>query len=145
MRFAALGDLVQSVAREGLEALAAPLRDALRAVLLDISRDPASLGVLALLKRLTSDRPVVIAMYDMQWLDEATTEVFRFASDDWVRIPCSCCRSRTWRKVLPRFIRGWSVTTESCRDLVVSAPDWPGQMTYGGSWIENASGMRGTS
>ncbi|MBO0744085.1 MAG: AAA family ATPase, partial [Candidatus Dormibacteraeota bacterium] len=89
MRFAALGDILQGVAGEDLDALAAPQQSALRAVRLEVSENasqageadirPVSLGMLALLKRLSAERPAVIAIDDMQWLDVGTTEVVQFA------------------------------------------------------------------
>ncbi|MDR0358730.1 MAG: ATP-binding protein, partial [bacterium] len=90
MRFAALGDFLNGVAGEDLDALATPQRTALREVLLEVGRDgsaesdaagsrPVSVGFLALLKRLAGQRPAVLAIDDTQWLDEGTRAVCQFA------------------------------------------------------------------
>ena len=87
-RFAALGDILQGVPGQAWAALAAPQQAALRAVLFEVDHAGArgetdvravSVSMLALLRRLTADRPAVVAIDDLQWLDEGTTEVIQFA------------------------------------------------------------------
>jgi DNA-binding CsgD family transcriptional regulator/tetratricopeptide (TPR) repeat protein len=83
--YAALGDLLRE-RTDGLEGLPGRLRQALEVALLldDSAADPpdqqsVGLGLLALLRRLARDAPLVVAIDDVQWLDPASAQVIRFA------------------------------------------------------------------
>ena len=86
MSFAGLGDLLDPVADALLPRLEAPQRAALEVALL--RRVPAGVppnereigaAVLALLRVLSTDAAVLLAIDDVQWLDRASAEVLAFA------------------------------------------------------------------
>lgn len=86
MSFAGLGDLLEPVADALLPRLEAPQRTALEVALL--RRVPAGVppnereigaAVLALLRVLSADATVLLAIDDVQWLDRASAEVLAFA------------------------------------------------------------------
>jgi DNA-binding CsgD family transcriptional regulator len=83
--YAALGDLLRERS-DALEGLPARLRHALEvALLLDDEAAEApdqqsvALGLLAMFRRLADGGPLVVAIDDVQWLDAASAQVFRFA------------------------------------------------------------------
>ena len=89
LAFAGLGDLLEGVLDDVI-GLPPPQAEALRvALLLDrpggAPPDERALGValLSLLRRLAGERPVLIAVDDVQWLDAATAGVLAFA---WRRL-----------------------------------------------------------
>ncbi|MGO9890465.1 MAG: helix-turn-helix transcriptional regulator [Solirubrobacteraceae bacterium] len=84
--FAGLGDLFERVPGEVLGGLSSPQRRALNAaVFLDQVEepppDPEALprAILAVLRRLSAERPLVVAIDDEQWLDRPTARVLGFA------------------------------------------------------------------
>lgn len=79
LSFAALGDLLDGVLERVLADLPLPQQDALLVALL--RKDPGGsplqhravcAGLLGVVRRLAADRPVVIAIDDLQWLDRPT-------------------------------------------------------------------------
>ena len=83
--FAGLIDLVDGLADAHLSALPEPQRVAVEAALfrttVEMAPDPlgVSLGVLNILRRAASDRPLVLAIDDVPWLDESSARVLEFA------------------------------------------------------------------
>jgi DNA-binding CsgD family transcriptional regulator len=83
--FAALSDLLDPVASEVLAVLMAPRRSALEAALLlrepDARADPRAigLGVADVLRHLAARSPVLLALDDLQWLDQPTAATLAFA------------------------------------------------------------------
>jgi DNA-binding CsgD family transcriptional regulator len=84
--FAGLIDLLKVVPEARLAELPAPQRRALEVALL--RREPGEIGVeqlavslatLHLLRAVAVERPVVVAIDDLQWLDRATAQVLAFA------------------------------------------------------------------
>ena len=82
----ALGDLLQGLHEVALEPLPAPQRHALAvALLLEESTKPPDLRALAVaflgvLRELSADGPVVVAVDDVQWLDPTTLGLLTFAA-----------------------------------------------------------------
>ena len=84
--FAALGDLLEPVLDEALPVLPEPQRSALEVALLRAeakelpldSRGVAA-GVLSVLRRLAARAPVVVAIDDVQWLDDPSSAALSFA------------------------------------------------------------------
>jgi DNA-binding CsgD family transcriptional regulator len=81
----ALGDLMERVPAEALATLPAPQRRAVESALVGDDdgggrRDwrAASLGLLALVRRLATSAPLVVAVDDLQWLDSPTARVLAF-------------------------------------------------------------------
>lgn len=92
--FAAVIDLLDDVGDEELAALPTPQRSALGIALYrerptDQPPDPQaiSLGLLAVLRRLSAERPLLIALDDTQWLDRASDEALAFAARRLTRDP----------------------------------------------------------
>jgi len=86
LSYAALGDLLEEVLPETLEELPVPRRRALEVALLledPRGRSPDQRGVglalLGALRALAADRPVLVAIDDVQWLDAPTAAVLEFA------------------------------------------------------------------
>jgi len=86
MSFAGLTDLFDLVLDDLAPDLPPPQLDALELALLRKSPGPTPLGQrevsaasLALLRRLAADRPVLLALDDLQWIDHATLDVVAFA------------------------------------------------------------------
>jgi DNA-binding CsgD family transcriptional regulator len=86
LSFAVLGDLLSPAIEERLEYLPPPQRDALKAALLLGSSDrtatgprAVSLAVLGVLRLLTGDGPVTIAIDDVQWTDPPSARSLAFA------------------------------------------------------------------
>jgi DNA-binding CsgD family transcriptional regulator len=86
LSFAALGDLLGDL-REEIGALPAPQRRALRAALLldEGKGEPPdqrtiAVGLTELLRRAARDGPVIIAVDDVQWLDDPSAQGIEFAS-----------------------------------------------------------------
>jgi ATP/maltotriose-dependent transcriptional regulator MalT len=84
--FAALSDLLSSVDEAMLSALPAPQRDAIEAALLRSAPRAAgsgsravAAGLLAVLRRLAEESPVVVAIDDVQWLDRPSEVALAFA------------------------------------------------------------------
>jgi DNA-binding CsgD family transcriptional regulator/tetratricopeptide (TPR) repeat protein len=87
LAFTALGDLLDGVLEPLLDTIAAPQSDALRAALLlerpverHIDQRAVSVAFLAVLRTLAREGPVVVAIDDVQWLDEASAAVLAFAA-----------------------------------------------------------------
>jgi AAA ATPase domain len=87
LSFAGLADLLDSIEPEILAGLPAPQRRALEVALL--RADPAdgaappraiALGLLTLLRQLAAGRPLLVAVDDLQWLDQPTADVLAFAA-----------------------------------------------------------------
>lgn len=83
---AGLGDLLEPVLDEVLPSLTTPRRRALEVALLledqaQDAADPRALGVAArdALQVLASDRPVLVAIDDVQWFDASSTRTLAFA------------------------------------------------------------------
>jgi DNA-binding CsgD family transcriptional regulator len=86
LSFAALGDLLDGVLDEVLPGLSAPQRRALEVAVLraDAGDDPAdqravSVAVLGVLRLLARSGPLVVAIDDVQWLDQPSARVLAFA------------------------------------------------------------------
>lgn len=87
LSFAAVADLLDDVLRDALPTLPAPQQHALRvALLLDEPDGPPS-GVraiagamLGVLRHLSADRPLLVAVDDVQWLDTPSRTVLEFVS-----------------------------------------------------------------
>jgi DNA-binding CsgD family transcriptional regulator len=84
--FAGLNDLLGEIAPRNIERLAGPQRHALDVALMrtEVTDAPIqplalSLAVLELLRLAASVEPVALAIDDVQWLDESTAGVLRFA------------------------------------------------------------------
>ena len=87
LSFASLADLLDGIEPEMLDGLPAPQRRGLEVALL--RADPAgeaaapraiAFGLLNLLRQLAAaDRPVLVAVDDLQWLDQPTAETLAFA------------------------------------------------------------------
>ena len=87
LSFSGLGDLLDPVLEEALEPLPAGHRSALaRALLLEEMEGPppdahgAGIALLNALRALASTRPVLVAVDDVQWLDEATAGALAYAT-----------------------------------------------------------------
>jgi DNA-binding CsgD family transcriptional regulator len=88
--FAGLGDLFQDVVGEVVDELPVPQADALRVALLlerpgraPVDQRVVAVSVLSLLRALAAARPVLVAVDDVQWLDNPTAAVLSFA---WRRL-----------------------------------------------------------
>lgn len=86
LAFAGLGDLLDDLPEDVFRELSAPQRTAVEAALLlrpapDMPVDPEALprGVLTVVRRLSADAPLVIAIDDEQWLDRPSARVLGFA------------------------------------------------------------------
>jgi len=86
LSFAALGDLLDGVLDQALPRLPPPQQRALEVALL--LADPAgsppgqravAVSFLAVLRQLAERRPVIVAIDDLQWLDESSAAVLEFA------------------------------------------------------------------
>jgi DNA-binding CsgD family transcriptional regulator len=82
--FSGLTDLLGGLFDAQGDALPAPQRDALGAALLrtspgDATAGAVSAGTLRLLRTAAQDRPVLVAVDDLQWLDPPTAAALRFA------------------------------------------------------------------
>ena len=86
LAYAALADLYRDVDLEALKDLPPPQRDALDAALLrahpDSEIDPLAVaaGSLSVFEELARDGPVLIAIDDLQWLDNPTSRVVEFCA-----------------------------------------------------------------
>jgi ATP/maltotriose-dependent transcriptional regulator MalT len=84
LAFAALNDLFGDLADEGLDELPEPQRIALDSALLRVSAaDPpealaVSVAARHVIRRAAADRPLVLAIDDVQWLDEPSVRVLDF-------------------------------------------------------------------
>ncbi len=85
--FAGLIDLLESVGDAELEHLPPPQRQALEVALLRAApgEDPAqstaiAIGLLGLLRSAAAKRPVLVAIDDLQWLDQPSAEAIAFAA-----------------------------------------------------------------
>ena len=85
LSFAAVGDLLDDVLEDALPTLPAPQQHALRvALLIDEPDGPApdvraiAGAVLGVLRHLCADRPVLLAVDDVQWLDDPSRTVLEF-------------------------------------------------------------------
>jgi DNA-binding CsgD family transcriptional regulator len=96
--FAALGDLLAGLEDWMVESLPPPQRLAVRGALLEAETDASPRGVavalLTLLRRLARDGPVLLAIDDVHWLDEASAQVLRFALRRLREEPVSLLLSR---------------------------------------------------
>jgi predicted ATPase len=87
LAFAALGDLVAPALGPGLQQLVLPQRRALETALLLRESDGAppevrvlGLALLSIMRRLAQEHPVLVAIDDVQWLDEASADAVTFAA-----------------------------------------------------------------
>ncbi len=86
LTFAGLADLLETVADEALPRLPAPQARALEVALLRADAvSPAepravAAGLLGALRALAGTRPVLVAIDDVQWLDEASADAVAFAA-----------------------------------------------------------------
>ncbi|MGZ4335448.1 MAG: AAA family ATPase, partial [Gaiellaceae bacterium] len=116
LSFAGLGDLFATVDDATLDRLPAPQRRALAAALLRDDPiagriDPRALATAtaAVLRELAGAEPILVAVDDAQWLDDATADALRFAlrraTDLGLAVLCSvrtdAGRSDTFETVLP--------------------------------------------
>jgi DNA-binding CsgD family transcriptional regulator len=92
--YVGLGDLLASVDRSHLDALATPQRHAVEVALLRSQVDgppldarAVSTGVLSLLRELARAGPLVVAVDDAQWLDAATAEALAFCARRLEELP----------------------------------------------------------
>ena len=87
MGYAVLADLLADVPASDVDALPPPQQEGLNAALLrarpadGAPPDPRAVatGFVSLLERLAGERPVVVAVDDLQWLDASSAEAIRFA------------------------------------------------------------------
>jgi DNA-binding NarL/FixJ family response regulator len=86
LSFAGLADLLDGIEPEALGGLPAPQRRGLEIALLraDPAGEPAAprvmaFGLLNLLRQLAASRPLLVAVDDLQWLDQPTAEMLAFA------------------------------------------------------------------
>lgn len=86
LSFAAIGDLLHAVPRKPWSSLPAPQRRALRVALLEadpgarpVDRRAVAAGVRSLLTRLAAERPLLLAVDDVQWLDTASAAALEYA------------------------------------------------------------------
>ena len=86
LAFAGLADLLAPIVDEGLPALPEPQRIALEVALLRVApsgpppdRRAVATGVCSLLRRSTVEAPIVVAIDDLQWLDQVSAGVLSFA------------------------------------------------------------------
>jgi DNA-binding CsgD family transcriptional regulator len=86
LAFAGLGDLFERLPEDVLQGLSGPQRRAVDAAIFDNEAgepppDPEALprAILAVLRRLSAERPLVVAIDDEQWLDRASARVLGFA------------------------------------------------------------------
>ena len=86
LAFAGLGDLLDELPLETLRRLPPPQRNALEISLLliepsegAVDQHAVALAVLALIRTIVSTTPLLIAIDDVQWLDESSTQVLAFA------------------------------------------------------------------
>jgi DNA-binding CsgD family transcriptional regulator len=87
LSLAAIADLLAPLAEHDYEALPAPQREALEVALLrrtpgQRAPDPRAIaaGFLTLIRQLASERPVVLAIDDAQWLDTPSRRILEFAA-----------------------------------------------------------------
>jgi DNA-binding NarL/FixJ family response regulator len=86
LSFLGLGDLLDDIADDDLEALPEPQAKALELALLrtagERSPDRVSVarGALNVLRRFAADKPTVVAIDDVQWLDTPSADVLRFVA-----------------------------------------------------------------
>jgi DNA-binding CsgD family transcriptional regulator len=84
--FVSLADLLDGIEPEALDALPAPQRRGLEVALLRADPDgeaagprAMAFGLLNLFRRLAASRPLLVAVDDLQWLDQPTAEMLAFA------------------------------------------------------------------
>jgi DNA-binding CsgD family transcriptional regulator len=101
LSFAGLADLLDGVEPGLLGSLPAPQRRALEVALLraDPAGDAATpraiaLGLLNLLRQLAADRPLLVAVDDLQWLDRPTADALAFAVRRLAGLPPGGARAR---------------------------------------------------
>jgi AAA ATPase domain len=86
LSFVSLADLLDGIEPEALDALPAPQRRGLEVALLRADPDgeaatprAMAFGLLNLLRQLAASRPLLLAVDDLQWLDQPTAEMLAFA------------------------------------------------------------------
>jgi len=86
LSFAALGDLLQPVLEEALPCLSVPQQRALKIALLleeaagqGVDRRAIGLALLNVLRSLQESRPVLVAVDDLQWLDDPSAAALEFS------------------------------------------------------------------
>jgi predicted ATPase len=94
LSFSGLADLLASVGQEAFDALVPLQRLALDVALLRAEAGPQSqparavpAALLSLVRRLAADRPLLVAVDDAQWLDDATAEGLPYALRRAERVP----------------------------------------------------------
>lgn len=123
LSFAALGDLLETVPDKVLDELSAPLRDALAITMLrtpgaEVRQDPraVSLATLAVVRRLAAERPLLVVIDDLQWLDVSSARVFSFLLQRLDREPFGLLATR-------RTGEGGTVPLSVERDLSAARTD----------------------
>lgn len=86
LSFVSLADLLDGIEPEALDALPAPQRRGLEVALLRADPDgeaaaprAMAFGLLNLFRQLAASRPLLVAVDDLQWLDQPTAEMLAFA------------------------------------------------------------------
>jgi DNA-binding CsgD family transcriptional regulator len=84
--YAALGDLLEAVSEDALASLPAPQRHAIDVALLRAEPEAESslpravaIATLGVLRSLAADGPIVVAIDDVQWLDQPSEDALAFA------------------------------------------------------------------
>ncbi len=85
LSYAALGDVLEGVSEEVLDALPGPQRESLEVALLrrplpSVSQDPRAISVaaLAVVRQMAADQPLLVVVDDVQWLDASSERVLSY-------------------------------------------------------------------
>lgn len=104
--FAALGDLVDPVMGSALRQVVPPQRRALETALLLRESEGAppdtrvlGLALLSIMRKLARERPLLVAIDDVQWLDASSAEVLTFALRRLEAEPIAVCMTVRGRQV----------------------------------------------
>ena len=96
--FAGVADLLSPIGEQAFEVLPGPQREALAVAMLraapsrraSVERAVAA-GFLTLVRELASERPLLIAVDDWQWLDAPSRGVLQFTAVGWSESRSGCC------------------------------------------------------